>query len=79
MSPSREMRVRHKAELVESGLRQSGVSFLQNDEDGYAVYEEVTRMLRGTDLQVESPRFRFGGEYVFRSESRLDGKRVSNG
>lgn len=74
MPPSRAMRVKHKAESVVASLRNSGVSFLPNDEDAYAVFEEVMRTLRGTDLKVETPRFGFGGEYVFRSENRLSGE-----
>lgn len=71
MPPSKEMRVRHAAESVESSLRALGVSHLRNDDDASAVAALVRRNLWGTDLVVEEPLHNFGGEYTFRSASRL--------
>lgn len=76
MSKKNELAVRHKADSVESMLRQQGVYHVPNDEPGFcfAVGEELRRRYPNSDLKIEAPRLNFGGEYTFSSASRLGTK-----
>ncbi|EYR82664.1 hypothetical protein [Shinella sp. DD12] len=66
MPPSEETRIRQKVDLIDMRLRSSGEYRLTNDEDAYAIYEGILRIHRGSNLSVDHPKLRFGGEYVFR-------------
>ena len=76
MSKKSELVVRHKADSVESMLRQYGVHHVPNDEPGFcfAVWEELRRRHPNSDIKVESPKLNFGGEYTFSSVNHLGTK-----
>lgn len=78
MPPKRETLIRQKVDVIDSILRTSGEYRLINDEDAYSIVEGVMRLHRGSNLTIEQPRGRFGGEYVFRLAKRPNGSEQQN-
>ena len=70
------MQIRQMIDEAVFSLQSEGIYRMPNHDDAVAVVEGVTRRLQRGDLTIQEPAHGFGGEYTFRSETRLGSKPI---